>query len=294
MGLRNRITPRMLVLGLLLTAFLALVGSYGTWLYVSIYRKQARQAEEAREKAAVDGKYEKLLRQFYMPQDRGSYGDLRDYGFYTGSSYGNYSNLPSGYWVYAYPYWHIWEKSNGPDTPQNSQMYVTGLTVMPGPPPQALPPEEALKKARVDGKYQMLLRQIEVPSDYRSGEQYDYGYWTANSYGGHDDLPLGYWVYVHPHWYICATWLPRRGANVREAPSKRPARPTRTRPAISRPCGPPRRRTPRRNGCFWNTPSPSRRPPLSSTSRTPRGPWCGSPRLARTARKWTCGPARTR
>jgi hypothetical protein len=61
----------------------------------------------------------------------------------------------------------------------------------------------ALKKARVNGKYQMLLRQIKVPGDVNTyGEFNDYGRFQGNSYAGFNDLPNGLWVYVAPYWYI--------------------------------------------------------------------------------------------
>jgi hypothetical protein len=68
---------------------------------------------------------------------------------------------------------------------------------------QAGPLDAALGRARVDGKYRMLLRQIAAPSDAdRYGELNDWGYWAGTSWAGHDDLPPGHWVYVAPSWYI--------------------------------------------------------------------------------------------
>jgi hypothetical protein len=53
------------------------------------------------------------------------------------------------------------------------------------------------------GRYQTLLRKIEVPNDQQSyGDFYDYGHYTGTSYAGFNDLPPGYWVYLAPHWYI--------------------------------------------------------------------------------------------
>lgn len=69
--------------------------------------------------------------------------------------------------------------------------------------PDELPPKEALKKAKVGDKYSKLLRKISVKEDFSAyGEFHDYGHYTGSSWGGHDDLPPGYWVYVYPHWYI--------------------------------------------------------------------------------------------
>jgi hypothetical protein len=63
--------------------------------------------------------------------------------------------------------------------------------------------EAALKKARVNGKYEMLLRQIKVAKDRdQYGTFRDAGLKDRIEYAGHRDLPKGYWVYVHPYWYI--------------------------------------------------------------------------------------------
>jgi hypothetical protein len=75
--------------------------------------------------------------------------------------------------------------------------------------------EESLRKATVNGKYEMLLRQIKVEKD---AEQYpgvhDSGFQVRREYAGHADLPRGHWVYVAPYWYIWrdlkATPKPRR------------------------------------------------------------------------------------
>jgi len=69
--------------------------------------------------------------------------------------------------------------------------------------PQALPPLESLHKARVGGKYEMLLRQIKVPADHEKYADFrDLGQRQVKSYAGIVDLPPGYWVYVYPYWYI--------------------------------------------------------------------------------------------
>jgi hypothetical protein len=69
--------------------------------------------------------------------------------------------------------------------------------------PPALSLDEALKKAQVDGKYRMLLRQIKVPQDAETyAEFHDYGLWEGTEWAGFTDLPKGNWVYVFPYWYI--------------------------------------------------------------------------------------------
>jgi len=64
--------------------------------------------------------------------------------------------------------------------------------------------EQALKKARVDGKYRMLLAQIKVDKDKDTYSTFkDLGQRNLKEYAGYTDLPpKGHWVYVHPYWYI--------------------------------------------------------------------------------------------
>jgi hypothetical protein len=72
-----------------------------------------------------------------------------------------------------------------------------------GKDPPKLSPEAALKKARVNGKYAMLLRQFKVEKDLNKYKAFkDLGARKVTEYAGHKDLPPGYWVYVHPYWYI--------------------------------------------------------------------------------------------
>jgi hypothetical protein len=128
--------------------------------------------------ASVNGKYETLLMTLNVPQDKGSYGTFYDWGYYTGTSYAGYSNLPPGYWVYVYPNWYIFKSTSG------------GGSAAPD-------------AASVNGKYYNLLKVINVPQDRATyGDFDDYGYYSSTSYAGYSNIPAGYWVYVYPDWYI--------------------------------------------------------------------------------------------
>ncbi|MBN1883518.1 MAG: hypothetical protein JW885_15230 [Deltaproteobacteria bacterium] len=59
-------------------------------------------------RASVNGKYYNLLTTISVPDDRGGYGDFYEWGYWSGTSYAGYSNIPAGYWVYVYPNWYIW------------------------------------------------------------------------------------------------------------------------------------------------------------------------------------------
>lgn len=63
--------------------------------------------------------------------------------------------------------------------------------------------EDSLKKAKVNNKYEMLVRQLKVPKDVETyTEFHDLGLRDMKEYAGNTDLPKGYWVYVQPYWYI--------------------------------------------------------------------------------------------
>jgi len=75
---------------------------------------------------------------------------------------------------------------------------------------------ESLKKARVNGKYRMLLRQFRMPQDRdRHGAFADLGFRSLSRYAGLRDLPDGHWVYVAPYWYL---WRERAGRDVVKRP----------------------------------------------------------------------------
>ncbi|OAI48120.1 hypothetical protein AYO44_07980 [Planctomycetaceae bacterium SCGC AG-212-F19] len=59
-------------------------------------------------RAHAEGKYAKLLRRLRAPQDKQSYTEFRDYGYYQACDWNGFTNIPAGYWVYVYPYWYVW------------------------------------------------------------------------------------------------------------------------------------------------------------------------------------------
>jgi hypothetical protein len=62
---------------------------------------------------------------------------------------------------------------------------------------------QSLKTASVNGKYRHLLRVLHVPNDKNLFKEFnDFGTDNCPSYAGHKDLPPGFWVYVHPYWYV--------------------------------------------------------------------------------------------
>jgi HEAT repeat protein len=61
-------------------------------------------------KNAKGDKYQRLLRRIRVPQDQKEFSDFNDYGYWDGTEWAGFTDLPMGYWVYLYPYWYIWEE----------------------------------------------------------------------------------------------------------------------------------------------------------------------------------------
>jgi len=60
-----------------------------------------------------------------------------------------------------------------------------------------------LDKAAGNGRYRELLHVLYLPQDKATYQDYtDYGHYTGTSYYNHNNLSVGYWVYVYPRWYI--------------------------------------------------------------------------------------------
>lgn len=69
--------------------------------------------EEALRVASQGGKYSQLLRMVEVEPDFLKYTAVKDYGYDETGSYAGYDSLPEGYWVYVYPNWYIWGRTQG-------------------------------------------------------------------------------------------------------------------------------------------------------------------------------------
>jgi hypothetical protein len=59
------------------------------------------------------------------------------------------------------------------------------------------------RKASTEGKYWDLQKSISVPLDEETyGSFHELGFYTVSNYKEHTKLPIGYWVYVAPNWFI--------------------------------------------------------------------------------------------
>lgn len=68
-------------------------------------------AAEARIKAAVNGKYRRLVKKIEVRDDFQRFGAFNDYGHWDGTEYAGHKDLPPGNWVYVYPNWYIWAEA---------------------------------------------------------------------------------------------------------------------------------------------------------------------------------------
>ena len=66
---------------------------------------------EARIKAAVGGKYRRLVKKIEVRDDFRRFGAFSDYGHWDGTEYSGHKDLLPGHWVYVYPNWYIWAEA---------------------------------------------------------------------------------------------------------------------------------------------------------------------------------------
>lgn len=87
--------------------------------------------------------------------------------------------------------------------------------------------------ASANGKYSLLLRTLQVSSDRAThGNFKELGYQTRNEYSGYTGLPVGYWVYLYPDWYIWAYQSGVPAGAARPAPVPVPKGPSAPKPVI--------------------------------------------------------------
>ncbi len=57
--------------------------------------------------------YTNALAAVYAPEDAKSYSPYSEYGWKNSMDYKTYGPMPAGWWVYAQPYWVVWDLKNG-------------------------------------------------------------------------------------------------------------------------------------------------------------------------------------
>ncbi|MBN1573768.1 MAG: hypothetical protein JW984_11285 [Deltaproteobacteria bacterium] len=131
-----------------------------------------------KEGASFNGRYGNLKRTLYVPDDRDKHGTSKEFGYMTNSTYYSFSGIPSGYWVYYYPYMYIWGRVQKPG--HNDE-----------------------RKASFSGKYGNIREALFVPKDEeKHGKSKEFGYRETENYYEFRNLPPGYWVYYYPYMYI--------------------------------------------------------------------------------------------
>jgi hypothetical protein len=60
-----------------------------------------------------------------------------------------------------------------------------------------------VEKARVGGRYRMLLTMLKAEQDRAAYSDFcEFGFSAVPKWYEHTELPAGYWVYVYPYWFI--------------------------------------------------------------------------------------------
>jgi hypothetical protein len=176
----------------------------GYWVYyypyMYIWGRVERPSYDDERKASINGKYENLRETLFVPKDKEKHGKNKDFGHRETRTYYDFKNLPSGYWVYYYPYMYIWGNKRGerPNPPWNDWDDDSGSK-----------PSLDRSGASFNGKYSTLRKSMYIPSDKKKhGNSKEFGYRETRTYYDFRNLPNGYWVYYYP--YMCI-WGKKRG-----------------------------------------------------------------------------------
>ena len=91
-------------------------GKAGYWVWVApdwyVWKTQGSSvSEDVPAKAKVNGKYSNLVQVMRCAQDRGTYGEFRDYGWWGGGPWCGQTGK-AGYWVWVAPAWYVWSDKN--------------------------------------------------------------------------------------------------------------------------------------------------------------------------------------
>jgi hypothetical protein len=87
----------------------ALAESLGSDLFQGRVPFRVQNPDPARARASIGGKYSGLLHTVAAPEDQATYGEVYDYGFWSGTTYKSATDLKPGYWVYLHPNWYVWK-----------------------------------------------------------------------------------------------------------------------------------------------------------------------------------------
>lgn len=72
------------------------------------------QVIKLRAASGKTGKYSNAIAAIYAPEDEKDYTAFSEYGWREAlEGYKNVGPMPSGWWVYASPYWVVWDLKDG-------------------------------------------------------------------------------------------------------------------------------------------------------------------------------------
>ncbi|OVE75853.1 hypothetical protein BVX97_03335 [bacterium E08(2017)] len=77
-------------------------------------RPAIMEPEATKTKASCNGKYTDLLKTITVMHDFTLVGSFNERGYREDDTYHTHRNLPSGYWVYVFPNWYIFENESKP------------------------------------------------------------------------------------------------------------------------------------------------------------------------------------
>jgi outer membrane protein OmpA-like peptidoglycan-associated protein len=81
-----------------------------------LYSQNITLNKEEYQKASLNGKYSNLIQVFSCSQDAQTYGNFKEYGYWSGTTWCNQSTK-TGYWVWVSPKWYIWSNLSSDTKP---------------------------------------------------------------------------------------------------------------------------------------------------------------------------------
>lgn len=162
----------------------------------------------------ANGKYSQLLQKVHCPSDKNAYGEYSDYGYYEGGNWCN-QQTKSGYWLYVYPYWYIYEKSTEPKNSSNfSKGKGDGIEKVYDIEAVIENDQSPLNRHNLKtfpsffGQYSQLVEKFKCDHDPTTLKK-KYSHWSDLQYRNNyktkcenHHLKSGFVVYVRPYYYV--------------------------------------------------------------------------------------------
>ncbi len=156
-------------------------GKAGFYSYLAPkwYVWMAQSKKSNKKTTSVNNKYVKLIQKMKCNWHKKFYKQFAEYGFQPKNAWCGKKVKP-GFYVYVYPYWYIWKKTNSLNFPKEAKDYKN-----------------------YEYTYSKLLQIIDCPKDTKEyGPFYEYGKWGWNRNYCGVNTKNGFWVYSHSKWYV--------------------------------------------------------------------------------------------